>query len=154
RRLQFNDCLDAGCAQPFLLDAIVRRFGVAGFGCDISDEVIARNRAAMPGCGFEVVDLVHDTWPGQRQFDLVVCSEVLEHLTDWRAAVANLVRMARKELVITVPSGPIRTMDRLVGHLQHFAGPELCAVLAEHGCTIVRTRLWGFPAHSLYKGLI
>jgi hypothetical protein len=153
-KLDFDNCLDAGCAQPFLLHDIVERFGVAGFGCDISDEVIARNREQMPGCGFEVVDLVREGWPGGRQFDLVVCSEVLEHLTDWRAAVANLVRMTRKELVITVPSGRIRTMDQLVGHLQHFAGPELCGVLEENGCTIVRTRLWGFPVHSLYKNLI
>jgi hypothetical protein len=45
-------------------------------------------------------------------------------------------------------------MDRLVGHLRHFDGPELCEALAEHGCAVVRTRRWGFPCHSLYKSLI
>src|SRR5205085_2484617 len=38
--LEFRDCLDAGCAQRFLLEDIVERFGVEGFGCDISDEII------------------------------------------------------------------------------------------------------------------
>jgi hypothetical protein len=154
KRLQFTDCLDAGCAQAFLLEDIVRRYGVAGFGGDVSDEVVARNRLAQPGCSFEVLDLTRDTWPGGRQFDLVVCSEVLEHLPDWRAAVANLVRMTRKELVITVPTGPVRTVDRLLGHNRHFAGPELCAELESHGFTVERRRRWGFPFHSLYKVLI
>jgi hypothetical protein len=144
RPLQFNDCLDAGCAQAFLLQAIVRRFGVAGFGGDVSDEVIARNRLAQPDCSFEVLDLMRDVWPGGRQFGLVVCSEVLEHLPDWRPAVAHLTRMARQELLITVPSGKVRTVDRLLGHHRHFAGPELCAEIESHGFTV----------HSLYKVLI
>src|SRR5689334_569969 len=154
RGLDFADCLDAGCAQPFLLRAIVERYGADGFGCDISDAVIAANRAALPGCEFRVLDLTAETWPGERRFDLVVCSEVLEHLADWRAAVTNLVRMSRKHLLITVPSGPVRRMDRMVGHLQHFAGPELCTALEEEGCAIRQVRYWGFPFHSLYKGLI
>src|SRR5262249_14288778 len=47
--------------------------------------------------------------------------------------------------------GPIRTMDQMVGHLQHFRGPELCAALEEQGCSIQRVRYWGFPFHTLYK---
>ena len=152
--LEFTDCLDAGCAQPFLLKAIVERFGVAGFGCDVADQVMAQNAEALPACAFQVLDLTRETWPGGRQFDLVVCSEVLEHLADWKAAVANLVRMARKELLITVPSGPIRAMDRMVGHLQHFKGPELTAALEENGCEVRQVRYWGFPCHTLYKTMI
>jgi SAM-dependent methyltransferase len=154
RDLDFADCLDAGCAQRFLLDAVVGRFPVKGFGCDVSDAVIDANRRARPDCEFAVLDLTRQTWPEGRTFDLVVCSEVLEHIPDWRNAIANLVRMARKHLVITVPSGPIRQMDRLVGHHQHFAGPELAAALQEHGLTVKKVARWGFPVHSRYKGLI
>ncbi len=152
--LDFADCLDAGCAQPFLLQSIVERFGVKGFGCDIADQVMAQNQQALPGATFQVVDLIRETWPGDRQFDLVVCSEVLEHLGDWQAAVANLVRMARKDLLITVPSGPIRAMDQMVGHLQHFRGPELCAALEAQGCEVQQVRFWGYPMHTLYKSSI
>ncbi|HZY86250.1 MAG TPA: class I SAM-dependent methyltransferase [Gemmataceae bacterium] len=154
RPLQFNDCLDAGCAQAFLLQAIVQQFGVAGFGGDVSDEVIAHNRQAQPNCSFEVLDLMRDAWPGGRQFDLVVCSEVLEHLPDWQAAVANLARMAGKELLITVPSGKLRTLDRMLGHHRTFAGPELCAEIESHGLSVVRRAHWGFPFYSLYKVLV
>lgn len=154
RGLDFADCLDAGCAQRFLLDAIVERYRVSGYGCDLSDAVIEANQRARPDCEFAVIDLTQQTWPDGRRFDLVVCSEVLEHIPDWSAAVANLTQMVRKHLVITVPGGPIRLMDRMVGHHQHFAGPELVAALEGHGFEIRRLYRWGFPVHSLYKSLI
>ena len=42
-----------------------------------------------------VVDLEREAWPDGRTFDVVVCSEVLEHIADWRAALDNVVSMAR-----------------------------------------------------------
>src|SRR5439155_21602538 len=119
-RLAFADVLDAGCAQPFLLAEVVRRYGAAGFGCDLSARVVDENRRAVPSCAFQTLDLTREVWPGGWRFDLVVCSEVLEHVDDWRGGLANLVRMARTHVLITVPGGPLRAMDRRVGHVQHF----------------------------------
>lgn len=152
--LGFRDCLDAGCAQPYLIQEIVHRFNVQGYGCDISDQVMAVNQQQVPECAFRALDLTRETWPGNQQFDLVICSEVLEHIPEWRVALANLVRMTGKHLVITVPSGKRRPMDLMVGHHQHFQGPELVAALEENGCEVVQVRRWGFPFHSLYKLLI
>jgi hypothetical protein len=152
--LDFRDCLDAGCAQPFLIEEIVRRFRVEGFGCDISAEVMESSRRTAPGIQFAALDLTRERWPGGRQFDLVVSSEVLEHIADWPSAVKSLVAMTRKHLLITVPGGKVRAMDRIVGHYFHFQGPELVAALEQAGCTVTRVRRWGFPVHSLYKRLI
>jgi hypothetical protein len=151
--LGFRDCLDAGCAQPFLLREIVERFKVAGFGCDISDTVMTANQQAMPACAFRALDLSREVWPG-RTFDLVISSEVLEHIPEWQRALANLVRMSHRHLLITVPSGTMRQMDRMVGHHRHFQGPELLAALEDNGAQIVAVRRWGFPLHSLYKSAI
>lgn len=152
--LGFRDCLDAGCAQPYLLQEIVRRYGVRGYGCDISDQVMAQNGRLVPDCEFRALDLTRERWPDGRQFDLVVCSEVLEHIPNWQLALSNLVGMTRRHLLITVPSGQIRTMDRMVGHEQHFQGPELLAAIEEQGLVVTQVRRWGFPIHSLYKALI
>ena len=152
--LDVRDCLDAGCAQLYLLQEVVRRHGIVGYGCDISDQVIAKNQRLAPDCNFLTMDLSRETWPQGRQFDLVICSEVLEHIPDWRSALSNLVRMSRKYLLITVPGGKIRPIDRMVGHNYHFQGPELASELQELGCEIVQLRRWGFPIHSLYKILI
>src|SRR5438105_3002158 len=72
RGLQFADCLDAGCAQPYLLHEIVRQSGAKGFGCDISDQVVTANAGDPLGCTFRELDLTRETWPGGRRFDLVV----------------------------------------------------------------------------------
>lgn len=152
--LGFQDCLDAGCAQPFLLEEIVRRYKVAGFGCDISDTVMLANQQLLPHCEFRALDLSREVWADNRQFDLVISSEVLEHIPEWQAALANLVRMARRHLLITVPSGKLRPMDQMVGHYRHFQGPELLSALEEAGCEIIKVRRWGFPFHALYKVLI
>jgi len=154
KSLDFADCLDAGCAQPFLLEEITRRFNVPGCGCDISDKVMAESQMKFPHLQFLPLDLTQQRWPNERQFDLVVCSEVLEHIPAWPTVLHNLVKMTRKHLLITVPSGKIRAMDKMVGHHQHFQGPELRAELERNGCEVVKLFKWGFPVHALYKRMI
>jgi SAM-dependent methyltransferase len=150
RPLGVRDCLDAGCGQPYLLEALGRELGLETYGCDISDRVMDDSHGTPVAREFRVLDLTRETWP-ERTFDLVVCSEVLEHIPDWPTAVANLARMARRYVLITVPTGKVRTMDRMVGHTQHFVGPELAAALGAAGCWPVMVRRWGFPIHSLYR---
>ena len=36
-------------------------------------------------------------------FDTVICTHVIEHIVDYRAAIAELRRIARKRLIIVVP---------------------------------------------------
>lgn len=153
RELPFNSCLDAGCAQPYLLFDLHQQ-GKEVFGCDLSDQVITSNRTRFPFAGFAELDITKSCYPGKRQFDLVISSEVLEHIKNWPAAVKNLCSMAKKYILLTVPSGPIRAIDRRVGHVQHFRGPELTACLEQQGFEILQARYWGFPLHSCYKFLI
>lgn len=152
--LFFDDVLDAGCAQPFLLKEIVGKFGVRGYGCDVAECVLKENRAIAPECEFRALDLSKEVWRGGRKFDLVVCSEVLEHIELWKDALANVVRMAKAEILITVPGGPVRAMDRRVGHFRHFQGPELIQTLEALGCRVSPLTTWGWPVHSAYKAAI
>jgi len=67
-----------------------------------------------------------------RSFDLVVCCEVLEHLDDPRAGLAELARVAARRVLISTPWDPVwralnvlrgRYLVRLgntPGHVQHF----------------------------------
>jgi SAM-dependent methyltransferase len=153
RRLGVRDCLDAGCGQPYLLASLKDELDIETYGCDISARTMEDNAGSPVAREFRVLDLSQEVWP-DRTFDIVVCSEVLEHIPDWPAAVANLARMAREYVLITVPTGKVRTMDRMVGHTQHFAGPELVAALGASGCRPLEVRRWGFPVHSLYRKLI
>lgn len=151
--LQFDTLLDVGCGQPYLLTEWQAK-GKTVAGCDLSPRVIRDNRRRLPGARFAVVDISRGAFPGGRQFDLVVASEVLEHLNDWRAGLRHCCASARRYVVVTVPCGPRYAIDRMVGHQRHFTGPELAAELARRGFRVKRLRRWGFPLHSLYKRLI
>lgn len=146
----FETCLDAGCAQPYMLEILYSK-GKKLYGCDISDEVIISNRARFKNASFEEVDISKETYPGNRQFDLIICSEVLEHIPEWKAAIKNMSEMTKKYLLITVPGGKVHKIDRMVGHIRHFGGQELKEELIKNGLSIILNKRWGFPFHSLYK---
>jgi SAM-dependent methyltransferase len=153
-QLRFQDCLDAGCAQPYLLEEIVRRSGAKGYGCDLSDQQMALNRQSVPGCDFVALDLSQQVWPDGRQFDLVICSEVLEHIADWHTALRNLVQMTRQHLLITVPGGKLGQVERRLGHHRHYKGPEIVSAIEALGFEVVMVRRWGFPFYDLFKATI
>lgn len=48
-----------------------------------------------------------------KKYDAVVCSQVLEHLENPIAAIAELKRVAKKQIIITVPNEPYFTLFRL-----------------------------------------
>lgn len=154
KKLSFENCLDAGCAQAYLLNEIVHRFPTKGYGCDFSTQVIHSNRLRFPECEFAVVDLENGTWPDNKCFDLVVCSEVIEHIEDWQRAVSHIASMAKRYLVLTVPRGNVRKIDKIVGHHRHFEGEELRLHLKQHGFECLRIIRHGFPVHSFYKRAI
>ncbi len=126
RGFEVRNCLDAGCGQLCLLEDLQRELGLETYGCDLCDRTMEDSAGSPVAREFRVLDLSRETWPG-RSFDLVISSEVLEHIPDRPTAVTNLARMARRYVLITVPTGKVRAMDRMVGHTQHFAGPStLC----------------------------
>jgi hypothetical protein len=152
-RIKFISCLDAGCAQPYLLDKLRKR-GKQVSGCDISSKVIEANKKELPGIDFEIVDISKGVYPQAKKFDLVISSEVLEHIYDWPAALANLACMSGHYLLITVPSGKINKIDTIVGHLRHFTLQDLEAELNKNNFRVVYHKFWGAPFHSLYKYFI
>ena len=152
-QVTFSSALDVGCGNGELLRAIDRAFpGKRLAGADVSDLVVEENRALFPHMEFHCVDL--GTGAVDESFDLVVCTEVLEHVAAWRAGLANLRKMCNRELLLTVPSGRIFPIDQMVGHTQHFSAGQLGKALESAGFEVVTTWKWGFPFHSLYKHLI
>ena len=150
--LRFGSILDAGCGPGELIDLFQRELpGHELWGADFAPEVIEANRRRFPEAHFEVVDL--QAGPLDRRFDLVVCSEVIEHLPDPAAAFAHLAAMVEPggHLLVTCPTGKIHATEVHFGHLRHLDEPELLALGRENGLRVVRSRNWGFPLYAALK---
>jgi 2-polyprenyl-3-methyl-5-hydroxy-6-metoxy-1,4-benzoquinol methylase len=137
---------EVGCGEGFL-SALLAAEGFAVRGSDIAAPAIAaaRRRAAERGLAatFAVADL-HALTPDADGAELVVCCEVLEHLTDPDAALALLARLARPHLLVSVPREPLwrllnmargrywRDLGNTPGHLQHWSRAAFVALLGRH----------------------
>ena len=105
----------------------------------------------MPGAEFFALDI--QAAPLPRTFDVVVCSEVVEHLDDARAAVANLARMVNPggRLLITCPAGTMYATERHFGHVRHPSAGDLAAWAELSGLRVDTLWNWGWPTYQLLK---
>lgn len=152
KSLEFPTLLDAGCAHADFLRALAPlRTATKFYGCDLCRELMEHNTVAIPGISFATVDLTKEPFPGVAKFDMVVTSEVLEHIEDWQLALRNLLTYTNRYALVTVPAGKRYAIDRRIGHFKHYTIEEVTAVVEGEGFKVLRARYWGFPFHSLYK---
>lgn len=151
--LSFDSVLDVGCGNGETLAAFRERHPRARLaGVDVSELVVAEDAAANPGITFRQLDIGASRL--DESFDLVLCSEVIEHVDDWQGALRNLRAMCKRHLLLTVPAGPVFPIDRSVGHLRHFSPESLAPALRAAGFEPEIVWRWGFPFHTLYKSAI
>ena len=145
--------LDIGCGEGVLTEQWAVRLGDGRVvGTDLQDPkleaewAIRRRRnlrfAAMP---VESLTFADD------EFDLVAATEVLEHVDHPEAAVAEMARVARRWLLVSVPHEPLwrglniargaylRELGNTPGHLNHWTRAGFVRMLAAHG-QVVQTR--------------
>lgn len=95
-----SSVLDAGCAMGFLVEALRDR-GVEAWGVDISKYAISKVRPDIR----EYCRVGSVTDPLDRDYDLIVCIEVLEHLpaADGERALDNFCAHAGEVLFSSTP---------------------------------------------------
>jgi ubiquinone/menaquinone biosynthesis C-methylase UbiE len=88
--------------------------------------------------------------------DVVVCTEVIEHVEDYEVLLDNLIEMLNPggTLVITTQSGKIHATEISVGHVRHFRIEQLCQALEEKGMKVITRNCWGWPGYVALKYLI
>ncbi len=151
-RVKFSSLLDVGCGDGALLSLLHARYPHVAFeGVDLSAVVVERNRQALPHMRFSVANVATDPLPGP--FDVVVCTEVLEHLDDPARALASIAAATRPggHAVITTPTGVVHATERHFGHTRHLTRTELALLADAAGFTVLENRSWGFPVYALTK---
>ncbi|MEW6332691.1 MAG: class I SAM-dependent methyltransferase [Thermodesulfobacteriota bacterium] len=150
--------LDAGCGSGRHLCEAWGRAGVEAVGVDLKWEDLCRTKAFLS----LMADHHGGRWVVARadvtrlpfsdgSFDVVICSEVLEHVPDGKAAIAELLRVLKPsgDLIVTVPRYlPERICWALSkayhrepgGHIRIYRRGELLTLLQEAGANCRRIR--------------
>jgi SAM-dependent methyltransferase len=101
--------LDAGCGEGFVARRLLKAMpDLALTGCDVSTNALSIAASANPTATFLPASVVELPFPDDA-FDVVGCFEVLEHLPGDmpRQALAELRRVARRAVVLSVPREPL-----------------------------------------------
>ena len=151
--------LDAGCGRGELVQELRRAFPTAELcASDVSLASVRETQRLNPERRVFQMDLsrtdfdsVHAADLGR--FELITCSEVVEHIPGDRQAVERVASLLAPggTLVLTVPGGKMSRFDRLIGHQRHYSSSALLELALGAQLEPVELLAWGFPFQNLYR---
>jgi len=150
--------LDVGCGNGALLAKIAQQFPAVHLqGIEGSAEAVARAPQILQG---KIIrqDLSNGFSLDGEQFDIIVCSEVLEHIADYHPTLASIAAHTRPggHVLITVPHAMRywSKADEFAGHYRRFEFNQLREEMQECGLEPLHYFTWGFPVAYLYYRLV
>lgn len=128
--------LEVGCGEGEVASRLAVTHPLARIvALDVDHPVVEEAQRRHPGLAVLTASADRLPFPDD-SFDLVVLSEVLEHLDDPDAALAEAARVSRSHCIFTVPHEPIwrglnmlrgayvRDFGNTPGHVQHWGRRE------------------------------
>jgi 2-polyprenyl-3-methyl-5-hydroxy-6-metoxy-1,4-benzoquinol methylase len=142
-----DSVLDVGCGEGVLTSLWAEQLpGREVVGLDLPDPKLEshwRSRE-LPNLRF-VAGRAEELPFGAGEFDLVAAIETLEHVHDVERTLNEMVRVARRDLLISVPREPLwralnfmrgaylRDLGNTPGHVNHWSKGDLARLLSRHG---------------------
>lgn len=147
--------LDVGAGSGTFSNRLFAR-GFDVTSTDVTDEALDVLRTRVSG-NVRRADATSLPFPAA-SFDALVLAEVLEHVGDDRAALAEAARVLRPSgvLAVTVPRNPawFSESDRWAGHVRRYTRKQLVTRVEAAGFEIRTCKAWGFPISALYHRTI
>lgn len=154
--IPFKSLIDVWCGDGYLLSLIKKYFPHKTYAwIDISDEIISENNKRYPWIVFYQWDLSKSNLNTSGWYDMVVCSEVIEHIHDWKQVIKNLSQLVNQGwyCILTTQSWKRYKSDINIWHLKHFTLHELKQEFALYGLLVVSSYKKWFPFYNLQKRL-
>ncbi|MEA2493380.1 MAG: hypothetical protein QOJ29_1291 [Thermoleophilaceae bacterium] len=139
--------LDVGCGEGVLTEQWADKLGSGRIvGIDLDDPKLKaewhkRQRANLE---YRVEDATNLSF-ADHEFDMAAAIEVLEHVPDPERTVAEMARVAKSWLLVSVPREPlwrglnmargayIKDLGNTPGHINHWSKRSFKSMLARHG---------------------
>jgi ubiquinone/menaquinone biosynthesis C-methylase UbiE len=143
--------IDAGCGTGEYL-AVALSQGAEAIGADLSRTYLLRADGRFRAARLLQADVTHLPLRPE-SVDVLLCSEVIEHLPNPEAALTEFARVTKRVALITTPNfGAMRViagkflrsqmedLDRWVGHISVFPLKELCQKIEASGWRLLSVR--------------
>jgi len=146
--ISFSTVYEAGCGDGYITRYLCNRYPKCEIiASDISLDELKIAKEMQIKDGKEVVFLersIYDLKECDSSYDLVVASEVLEHLDEPKKAVEELARITNTYVLVSVPREPIwcicnmmrgkylRTFGNTPGHLRHWSKRKFIRFLSDY----------------------
>jgi SAM-dependent methyltransferase len=145
--LQPSSALEIGCGQGAFGARLATTTAYVGVEPDKQSFAVAQQRIAPRGG--KVLQGMHTVVADGSTYDLVCAFEVLEHIQDDVAALADWTDLVRPggHLLLSVPAFQDRfgPMDTFAGHFRRYSPEELRDRMTGAGLTDVLLVLYGWP---------
>lgn len=106
--------LDVGCGEGFTLARLKEKgIGKSYEGIEYNKKAIALGKKENPSIKIKEGSIYELPYKAN-SFDLVLCTEVLEHMDDPKKALKELVRVSKKYLLLSVPNEPFFMLAQLL----------------------------------------
>lgn len=142
--ININSVLDVGCGEGYVTNCIKQCKKEAHVeGIDYFDDVIEIATNLHPEIKFSQGSAYNLAYK-DNTFDLIVASEVLEHLEQPENAICEIKRVSNKYCIITVPNEPFFRLANLMrfkyissygntpGHVQNWTNNDFKMMLEKH----------------------
>jgi 2-polyprenyl-3-methyl-5-hydroxy-6-metoxy-1,4-benzoquinol methylase len=139
--------LDVGCGEGVLTCEWAERLGDKRIvGIDLDDPKLKAEweKRQRPNMELRVEEATSLTFADD-EFDMATAIEVLEHVPEPEATVAEMARVARSHLLVSVPREPLwrglnlargaylRDLGNTPGHVNHWSKRSFTELLSRHG---------------------
>ena len=147
RHAEPRSVLDVGCGEGVLTAEWAERLGDRRIvGIDLEDEKLRAEwaRRARPNLEFRCEEATRLSFTDD-EFDMAAAIEVLEHVPDPEATVAEMARVAKRRLLVSVPHEPLwrglnmargaywRSLGNTPGHVNHWSRRSFAELMSRHG---------------------
>lgn len=157
KKTNAKSLLDVGCGEGHITQRIKDQFKLDIHGRDLEKEVIDLARKEHPGIDFQMGS-IYQLKEADASYDIVFAGEVIEHLYEPDKAIAELKRVARQFVIVSVPNEPLWRLGNMArlkywkqlgntpGHVQNFSTKEIRNQLLRYfpSVTARRAGMWTF----------
>ena len=147
-QMDFRNLLDAGGAEGYKAYMVKELFQTKVVTSDLSATACKRAKEmfSLKSAGADIHNLPFK----ENSFDIVLCSETLEHISTYNKAVEEMLRVAKKAVVISVPHESRRKVENNIknkiphSHIHHFDAQSFSFTASEYSYKTV-TRFSSSP---------